>query len=48
MTTIAWDGKIIAADGQRTYRSERAGMSHKKLFVRPNAVYAYTGLTPEG
>lgn len=46
MTTIAFDGRTIAADGMRTWGGEIRGLAHQKLLVRGKCIYAFTGLTP--
>lgn len=46
MTTIAYDGNFIAADGLRTWGDQITGRSHKKLIVRNQIVYAFTGFAP--
>lgn len=46
MTTIAWDGRLIAADGQRTYGDQIAGLTHQKLVVKGHKVFAFTGVAP--
>lgn len=43
MTTIATDGKTVAADGQRTLGSERISMVEKKLRMKAGRIYAITG-----
>lgn len=46
MTTIATDGKTIAADGLRTWGDQVRGRDHQKIRVHPHAIYAFTGLAP--
>lgn len=43
MTTIAYDGKILAADGQRTWGSEVRGLNEKKLLIKGAHIYAFSG-----
>ena len=43
MTTIAWDGKSVAADSQCTYGSYISPENFKKLIKRGDVVYACTG-----
>lgn len=43
MTTIATDGKTIAADSQRTAGSERIDLCSEKIIVRDGHVFAFTG-----
>lgn len=46
MTTIAFDGHRIAADGQRTWGGEIRGLNFQKLRRRGDVIYAFTGLVP--
>ena len=43
MTTIATDGKTIAADGRRTERSFIVDDTTEKIFVRHGRIYAVSG-----
>jgi ATP-dependent protease HslVU (ClpYQ) peptidase subunit len=46
MTTIAWDGRYLAADGQRTFGDRIAGTDFRKIVVKGVFIYAFTGMTP--
>jgi len=46
MTTIAYDGTTIAADGQRTWGDQIAGLSFRKLRREGDTIYGFTGLAP--
>lgn len=46
MTTIAYDGRFLAADGQRSWGPEIRGLNHKKLTIDLNRIYAFTGTAP--
>lgn len=46
MTTIAFDGRTIAADGMRTWGSEIRGLSFQKLRTRGGCIFGFTGLAP--
>lgn len=43
MTTIATDGRTIAADGLRVIGSERICLDEKKIRVRHGRIFAFTG-----
>lgn len=44
MTTIAFDGRWLAADGQETFNHEPIRLDRQKLAVRPGSVYGYSGV----
>jgi hypothetical protein len=44
MTTIATDGVTIASDSQRVVGSERVDLCTKKIIVRDNRIFAFTGV----
>lgn len=46
MTTIATDGKTIAADGLRTFGGEICGTAHKKIRVSDGCIFTFSGPTP--
>ena len=46
MTTIAWDGKSVAADSQCTYGSYISPVNYRKLIKRDGIVFACTGSGP--
>lgn len=46
MTTIAFDGKTVAADGQRTWGDEIRELGSPKIKLLDGRIYSFTGSTP--
>jgi hypothetical protein len=46
MTTIAWDGKSVAADSRKTFGVFPSPSNYSKLIIKGDIVFACTGCMP--